>query len=320
MGIRKYKPTTPGRRGSSVADFVEITRSTPEKSLVRPMSKTGGRNAYGRITTRHIGGGHKRAYRVVDFRRTTRTACRPRSRTSSTTPTAPAASRCCTTPMARSATSSPPSRRAGRQPIENGPGRRHQAGQRLPLRNIPTGTVVHAWSSSPAAAPRWPAPPASASSSSPRTGLRPVAYAVHRDPQRRRSLPRHRRRGRQRRAEQHQLGQGRPHALEGQAPDRPWCGHEPGRPPARWWRGQDLRWSSPGVPWGQPEGRTVETSPATSSSSVVAAPARSGDRSLRCLVASRRAPSSTTTFRRRWTPRTMPGPRRTSSRPGRAVR
>ena len=69
MGIRKYKPTTPGRRGSSVADFVEITRSTPEKSLVRPLSKSGGRNNNGRITTRHIGGGHKRAYRVIDFRR-----------------------------------------------------------------------------------------------------------------------------------------------------------------------------------------------------------------------------------------------------------
>src|SRR4029079_1915148 len=69
MGIRKYKPTTPGRRGSSVADFVEITRSTPEKSLVRPLTKTGGRNNAGRITTRHIGGGHKSAYRVIDFRR-----------------------------------------------------------------------------------------------------------------------------------------------------------------------------------------------------------------------------------------------------------
>ena len=69
MGIRKYKPTTPGRRGSSVADFAEITRSQPEKSLVRPLSKTGGRNNSGRITTRHKGGGHKRAYRVIDFRR-----------------------------------------------------------------------------------------------------------------------------------------------------------------------------------------------------------------------------------------------------------
>src|SRR5689334_944633 len=69
MAIRKYKPTTPGRRGSSVADFAEITRSTPEKSLVRPLPKKGGRNNQGRITTRHQGGGHKRAYRIIDFRR-----------------------------------------------------------------------------------------------------------------------------------------------------------------------------------------------------------------------------------------------------------
>jgi large subunit ribosomal protein L2 len=69
MGIRKYKPTTPGRRGASVADFVEVTRTTPEKSLVSPKPKTGGRNNQGRITTRHIGGGHKQAYRLVDFKR-----------------------------------------------------------------------------------------------------------------------------------------------------------------------------------------------------------------------------------------------------------
>ncbi|MHB8154409.1 MAG: 50S ribosomal protein L2, partial [Bacillati bacterium] len=69
MGIRKYKPTTPGRRGSSVSDFVELTRSTPEKSLLVAKPKTGGRNNTGRITTRHIGGGHKQAYRIIDFKR-----------------------------------------------------------------------------------------------------------------------------------------------------------------------------------------------------------------------------------------------------------
>src|SRR3569833_2726520 len=69
MGIRKYKPTTRGRRGASVSDFAEITRDHPEKSLVRPLHGKGGRNAHGRITTRHKGGGHKRAYRVIDFRR-----------------------------------------------------------------------------------------------------------------------------------------------------------------------------------------------------------------------------------------------------------
>ena len=69
MGIRKYKPTTSSRRGSSVSDFAEITRTTPEKSLVRPLPRNGGRNNSGQIMTRHQGGGHKRAYRVIDFRR-----------------------------------------------------------------------------------------------------------------------------------------------------------------------------------------------------------------------------------------------------------
>src|SRR2546423_14784600 len=69
MPIRKYKPTTPGRRGASVSDFAEVTRSTPEKSLLAPLHGKGGRNAHGKITTRHQGGGHKRQYRLVDFKR-----------------------------------------------------------------------------------------------------------------------------------------------------------------------------------------------------------------------------------------------------------
>ena len=66
---RKVKPTTPGQRGSSVSDFKEITRPKPEKRLTKPVKKRAGRNAYGRITARHQGGGHKRQYRVIDFRR-----------------------------------------------------------------------------------------------------------------------------------------------------------------------------------------------------------------------------------------------------------
>lgn len=69
MGIKQYKPTSPGRRFQTVSDFKEITRSTPEKSLVEPLPKHGGRNNNGRITTRHQGGGHKRQYRVIDFKR-----------------------------------------------------------------------------------------------------------------------------------------------------------------------------------------------------------------------------------------------------------
>jgi len=69
MAIRKFKPVTPGTRWGSVAAFTEITKTRPEKSLIEPLRKTGGRNNTGRVTSRHRGGGHKRFYRVIDFKR-----------------------------------------------------------------------------------------------------------------------------------------------------------------------------------------------------------------------------------------------------------
>ncbi|WP_066189212.1 50S ribosomal protein L2 [Gracilibacillus timonensis] len=69
MAIKKYRPTTNGRRGMSVSDFAEITTNQPEKSLLAPLSKRGGRNNQGRLTVRHQGGGHKRKYRIIDFKR-----------------------------------------------------------------------------------------------------------------------------------------------------------------------------------------------------------------------------------------------------------
>src|SRR5277367_3691342 len=70
MGIRRYKPVTPGRRGATVSDFADLTRGArPEKGLMLPKRKTGGRNNQGRITARHRGGGHKQMYRLIDFRR-----------------------------------------------------------------------------------------------------------------------------------------------------------------------------------------------------------------------------------------------------------
>ncbi|HEX5502503.1 MAG TPA: 50S ribosomal protein L2 [Thermomicrobiales bacterium] len=69
MPIKKYKPTTPGRRGMSVSTFEEITRTRPEKSLTEPLQKHAGRNNQGRITVRHRGGGSKRKYRIIDFKR-----------------------------------------------------------------------------------------------------------------------------------------------------------------------------------------------------------------------------------------------------------
>lgn len=69
MPTKQYRPTSPGRRFQTVSSFEEITSSQPEKSLLRPLKKTGGRNCYGRITSRFIGGGHKRRYRTIDFKR-----------------------------------------------------------------------------------------------------------------------------------------------------------------------------------------------------------------------------------------------------------
>ena len=69
MGIKSFKPTSPGRRQMTVLTFEEVTKDKPEKSLVVTLTKTGGRNVYGRITVRHRGGGHKRKYRIIDFKR-----------------------------------------------------------------------------------------------------------------------------------------------------------------------------------------------------------------------------------------------------------
>ena len=69
MAVRKYKPTSPARRFMTVSEFADVTKSVPEKSLLEPLKKSGGRNAHGRITSRFRGGGHKRMYRVIDFKR-----------------------------------------------------------------------------------------------------------------------------------------------------------------------------------------------------------------------------------------------------------
>jgi len=69
MGLKEYKPTSPGRRNTIADDFADITKKKPEKSLLAPLTKKGGRNNRGRVTVRHRGGGHKRRYRLVDFRR-----------------------------------------------------------------------------------------------------------------------------------------------------------------------------------------------------------------------------------------------------------
>ncbi len=143
MGIRNYKPTSPGRRGASGADFVEVTKSTPEKSLLAPTPKSGGRNVHGRITSRHRGGGHKQRYRIIDFRRN-----------KDGVPAKVAAIEYDPNRTARIALLHyldgekryilAPNRLRVGDLVESGEGADIKAGNALPLRSIPVGTMVHA--------------------------------------------------------------------------------------------------------------------------------------------------------------------------------
>jgi large subunit ribosomal protein L2 len=144
MAIRKYKPTTPGRRGSSVADFVELTRSTPEKSLVVPSPKTGGRNNAGKITTRHIGGGHKQAYRLIDFKRYDKDGVPAKVAHIEYDPNRTA--RIALLHFAdgeKRYIIAPDGLRRGSE-VEAGERADIKPGNNLPLRNIPVGTTIHA--------------------------------------------------------------------------------------------------------------------------------------------------------------------------------
>ena len=143
MAIRKYKPTTPGRRQSSVSEFSEVTRSTPEKSLLRPLSKTGGRNVHGQITTRHKGGGHKRQYRVIDFRRNGKDGVPAKVAHIEYDPNR-------TANIAllhyfdgeKRYIIAPKGLKQGTI-VESGANADIKVGNNLPLRNIPTGTTIH---------------------------------------------------------------------------------------------------------------------------------------------------------------------------------
>ena len=142
MALRRYKPTSAGRRFMTVSAFEEITKSKPEKSLLEPVTKKGGRNNSGRIMTRHQGGGHKRRYRIVDFKRV-----------KDGVPAKVAAIEYDPNRSARIALLhyadgakayilAPARLRVGAQ-VESGPKADIRPGNALPLENIPTGTLVH---------------------------------------------------------------------------------------------------------------------------------------------------------------------------------
>lgn len=144
MGIRKYKPTTPGRRFASVSDFAEITRDHPEKSLLRPIHKTGGRNNDGRITSRRRGGGHKRRYRVIDFRRHDKDGVPAKVAHIEYDPNRSASIALLHYADGDKRYIIAPNKLHQGDRIEQGPAADIKPGNCLPLTNIPLGTVIHA--------------------------------------------------------------------------------------------------------------------------------------------------------------------------------
>jgi len=142
MAIRQRKPTSPGRRFQSVSSFSEITKSTPEKALLTKKNRTGGRNSYGRMTSRHRGGGHKQKYRIIDF-----------LRNKDNIPAKVAAIEYDPNRNARIALLhysdgekkyiiAPKDLEVG-QFVESGPKADIKVGNALPMRFIPVGTVIH---------------------------------------------------------------------------------------------------------------------------------------------------------------------------------
>ncbi|HSL10875.1 MAG TPA: 50S ribosomal protein L2 [Actinomycetota bacterium] len=143
MAVRKYKPTTPGRRGASVSSFDELTRSKPEKSLVAKGRNKAGRNNHGRITTRHQGGGNKRRYRIVDFRRN-KDGVPAKVAHIEYDPNRSARIALLHYADGEKRYILAPQGVAQGDTLMSGPEAEIRPGNALPLRNIPVGTVVHA--------------------------------------------------------------------------------------------------------------------------------------------------------------------------------
>ena len=142
MPIRKPKPTSPGRRFTTYADFAEITRSEPEKSLTEGLTKSGGRNAHGRKTSRHRGGGAKRRYRRIDFKRT-KDGVPARVASIEYDPNRSAYIALLHYVDGEKRYILAPQRLSAGDTVESGPGADIKPGNCLALAGMPTGTVVH---------------------------------------------------------------------------------------------------------------------------------------------------------------------------------
>jgi hypothetical protein len=249
MAIRRYKPTSPGRRFMTVSTFDEVTKTEPEKALTEKLTKKGGRNNKGRITTRHQGGGHKRRYRVIDFKRT-KDGVPAKVAAIEYDPNRSA--RIALLHYADGAKSyilAPARLRVGAT-VESGPEADIRPGNALPLTNIPTGTLVHNVELKPGRGGQL--------ARSAGSGVQLVAKDVWRDAPRPAHLPRHDRTGRQRRPREHLRWQGRAQPLAGQAAGGARLGDEPRRPPARRRRGQVEGRPPPGDAVGRPDARQAD--------------------------------------------------------------
>jgi large subunit ribosomal protein L2 len=142
VAVKKYKPTSAGRRFMSVSSFDDVTKKEPEKSLLAPIKRTGGRNNNGRITTRHQGGGHKRRYRIVDFKRT-KDGVPAKVAAVEYDPNRSARIALLHYADGAKAYILAPARLEVGATVESGPAADIKPGNALPLANIPTGTMVH---------------------------------------------------------------------------------------------------------------------------------------------------------------------------------
>lgn len=142
MPLKTYRPTTPSRRGAAHPTFEEITRSRPEKSLVAPLKRSGGRNVRGKITVRHRGGGAKRAYRIIDFKRD-KVGVPGKVATIEYDPNRSARIALIHYADGDKRYILAPQGLTVDDPVEAGPDAEVRVGNALPLSNIPTGTQVH---------------------------------------------------------------------------------------------------------------------------------------------------------------------------------
>ncbi len=239
----------------SVSDFAEVTKSKPEKALTEKLTKKGGRNNTGRITTRHQGGGHKRRYRIVDFKRT-KDGVPAKVAAIEYDPNRSA--RIALLHYADGAKSyilAPAGVRVGSY-VQSGADADIKPGNALPLENIPTGTLVHNVELQPAKGGQMARSAGSGVQLVAKDGgYATLASSLGRDAPRAAHLPRDRGPGRERRAPERDDRQGRPQPLARQAPVGPRQRDEPGRPSSRRWRRKEQGRPSSGHPVGRADAR-----------------------------------------------------------------